>query len=338
MKAMDKIFLFQFAVLAALAPTARALADNFEFVALGDTAYCPEIDNDRYERLIELINAADPAFSIHVGDIGKTDKGACTEELRQTVLRQFGEFDHPLIYTPGDNEWTDCVYDADPLEQLDRLRAIFFNEPTSLGSKTLPVARQSDESDFEAYVENLRWEHDGVLFATLHVVGSHNGLDPGIAGSKVLASEAALLEYHERNRANLQWIERTFEAAAERGSKAVVVIFQADVYHPSVENSPAFRGVRRALARHAGAFPGQVLIINGDSHRFLIDKPLMTSRGPGGTQTHMNVTRLVVYGDPNVRAVKVTVDTDTPWVFGFEPLFEAGERRSEEEQLLCNAP
>ena len=31
--------------------------------------------------------------------------------------------------------------------------------------------------------------------------------------------------------------------------------------------------------------------------------------------------RLQVYGDPEVRAVRVTVDPDTPWVFGFEPLY-----------------
>jgi len=336
MKKTTSNLIVAFVLLVGIAPTTVVSAGSFEFVALGDTAYCPEVDTPRYERLIDMINAASPAFSIHVGDIGKTDKGACDEEVRQTARRQFNSFDQPLIYSPGDNEWADCVYDADPLQQLDRLRAMFFSESTSLGAQTLPVIRQSDESEFKEFVENLRWEWNDVLFSTVHVVGSHNGLDPGIGGAKVLASDAALAEYQTRNSANIEWIKRTFDVANQRGSKAVVVVFHADIYQAAAASSPAFRGIKQALAEHTKSFLGQVLFINGDSHKFLIDKPLITFSGPGNAQTHMNVTRLVVYGDPNVRAVTVTVDTDTPWVFGFQPLFETGEGRSSAEQKICD--
>jgi hypothetical protein len=33
--------------------------------------------------------------------------------------------------------------------------------------------------------------------------------------------------------------------------------------------------------------------------------------------------RLQVYGWPDMKAVRVTVDTTKPWVFGFEPLYAA---------------
>ncbi|MCZ6641374.1 MAG: hypothetical protein O7F71_07345, partial [Gammaproteobacteria bacterium] len=43
-------------------------AEKFDFVALGDTAYNLPDDIPDYEKLIEKINASNPAFSIHVGD------------------------------------------------------------------------------------------------------------------------------------------------------------------------------------------------------------------------------------------------------------------------------
>ena len=40
---------------------------------------------------------------------------------------------------------------------------------------------------------------------------------------------------------------------------------------------------------------------------------------------HPNVTRLQTYGWPDMKAVRVSVDTSKPWVFGFEPLYAADE-------------
>jgi len=44
-------------------------AASFSFVTLGDTAYNLPDDLPRYDQLIQRINAAEPAFTIHVGDI-----------------------------------------------------------------------------------------------------------------------------------------------------------------------------------------------------------------------------------------------------------------------------
>jgi hypothetical protein len=56
------------------------------------------------------------------------------------LLVQFNALPHPLIYTPGDNEWTDChegrnVAGLDPLERLAKLRTVFFQGERSLGQK-----------------------------------------------------------------------------------------------------------------------------------------------------------------------------------------------------------
>ena len=36
------------------------------------------------------------------------------------------------------------------------------------------------------------------------------------------------------------------------------------------------------------------------------------------------MTRLQVYGWPDMKAVRVSVDTAKPWVFGFEPVYSTG--------------
>jgi len=43
-----------------------AQAEQFHFVAIGDTAYNPNRDYPLYERLIGEINKSNPAFTVHV--------------------------------------------------------------------------------------------------------------------------------------------------------------------------------------------------------------------------------------------------------------------------------
>ena len=40
----------------------------------------------------------------------------------------------------------------------------------------LPLLPQSADAKFAKFVENARWEKSGVVFATLHIVGSNNNL------------------------------------------------------------------------------------------------------------------------------------------------------------------
>jgi hypothetical protein len=303
-----------------------ASAESFEFVALGDTAYCPEVDNPRYERLIERINAARPAFSIHVGDIGNPQTGSCTDDVVDTVAEQFSMFNHPLIYTPGDNEWTDCRGPFDPYERLETLRKRFFSEPLSLGSKPFPVVRQSDVSEHKQMVENLRWQWHDVQFATIHTPGGHNGL--------AIGTDQALLEFNTRNRANIDWIQRTFEIAKQDNARAVVLVFHVNMYRAIYNSSPGYAAMKRTLRRETANFNGQVLFINGDSHDFLIDKPHLSEGVP---REGFKVTRLVVDGSPWLRAVRITVDLDSPSVFGFIPLSMENEERTAAEYQLCRS-
>lgn len=337
-----------------------AVAAPFDFVALGDTAYNGEADYPAYSALIDRVNQARPAFTIHVGDVwGAT---ACQDADHRKILGFFNRFEQPLVYTPGDNDWTDCfdpqvlaawerieekraqpgdeerVADfkrlssrADrparwPLESLQRIRSLYFATADSLGRSTLALTRQPTVTPGHAQmVENARWAREGVLFATVHVVGSMNGLS--VANAE-LAAEAV-----RRNQANVVWIQQTFAEAKRSDAKAVVLAMQASFFErgPIRDQSTGrsvlggrsgpFGLLAAALQEGAAEFGKPVLLIHGDDHEFMIDRPFLTRTNDENATKGGNVTRLQVYGAPEIRAVRVGVDTSAPWVFSFSPLF-----------------
>ena len=339
--------------------TQAAKAEVFNFVALGDTAYSLPRDLPTYDALIQRINKAKPAFSIHVGDTW----GAmpCTEESHRYALGQFAKFDHPLVYTPGDNEWADCrkpevieayhryvggkatpqdlelllplrQFDnafasagyADPVGGLNMIRRLYFAKPESLGQRTMPLVRQTDVSPQTETAENTRWERGGVVFATVSVPGSGNGF--------ALNDEARVREAIARNRANVAWIKAAFADAKARNAKAVVLALQAGMFVDGRGGDFTGREIRGgsegpfywivyAIRDEAAKFGKPVLLINGDFHDLVIDRPFMVSQGEEKPPLYANITRLQVYGAPELRAVQVSVDTETPWVFSFQPLY-----------------
>jgi hypothetical protein len=123
------------------------------------------------------MDADDLSWVLHVGDIFDRP---CTDDQYRTALNRFNSLRHPVIYTPGDNEWTDCWLPGSggfaPRERLASLRKIFFGGPRqSLGGRRVPLQTQADRQEFREFVENVRWSHAGVVFATLHLIGSRNG-------------------------------------------------------------------------------------------------------------------------------------------------------------------
>jgi hypothetical protein len=298
-----------------LASLTAAQAAPFSFVALGDMPYALPTDYGRFEALIGTVNTRKPAFSIHVGDI-KSGSAPCTDEHMQKVLGEFGLFDGPLIYTPGDNEWTDCHREAagkyDPLERLGAVRKLFFTSSNSLGKVPMPLSRQPEQ------IENARWSQEGVVFATIHVVGSNNGLE---------RTPQSSAEYFTRNAANLAWIKSTFEAAKTSSAPAVVIAFQADLWYgaPITLTDTGLRDTLSTLAKESKAFGKPVLLIHGDSHTLIVDRPMTEA----GSRTNLNVpspiltnvTRLEVMGEAEIGAVEVLVDPSQPYPFTFRPIY-----------------
>jgi hypothetical protein len=145
---------------------------TFEIGLIGDTPYNVEQQRET-EVLFGELNSETLVFVVHIGDI-KSSGSPCTDEVFFREKKRFENSDHPLIYVPGDNEWTDChLTGYDPIERLERLREIFFVGEESLGEETIPLTRQSTD-----YPENVRWSHGGVTFLGLNVPGSNKVRGP----------------------------------------------------------------------------------------------------------------------------------------------------------------
>lgn len=305
-----------------------ASAEPFSFVALGDTTYAPPADNVLYEQLIAAINTAQPAFSIHVGDT--KGYGDCGRAFQETQRDFFHRFAGAVVYTPGNNEWADCWKanrgSADPTTILALMREVFWSKPASLGRAPLPLVRESDElPGFAEFAENARWTFGGATFATLNLAGTHNNQE--------LRVEKYWKEFQRREQANLAWIKASFAAARAAKHRAVVLAFHSNPFDEKLrhEGGP-FEPVVQAIAAESDAFDGQVLVVQGHNHAFLIDRPLTALDLDAPSVSRQNLTRLQVYGWPDMKAVRVTVDVSKPWVFGFEPVYSTGVSTSSNKE------
>ena len=200
------------------APAARSQALTFGLI--GDLAYNPA-EEPLLQNVFDDLNRNALAFVVHLGDLS-SPRYACTDEILTKRLGQFNASVHPLIFTPGDNDWTDChekqgVAGGDPLVRLAKVRSMFFVGERSLGKRTMALTRQSKSKDpaLAKFRENAMWEANGVTFATLHIVGSNNGLGRSADGDA---------EYAERNQANLAWLREAFAHAKSRNSRAIMII------------------------------------------------------------------------------------------------------------------
>ncbi|NBX55556.1 MAG: hypothetical protein EBQ82_03780 [Betaproteobacteria bacterium] len=286
---------------------AAAWAEAFDFVAIGDLPYGnPSVAYGPYRALIDQINREAPDFSVHVGDF-KSGSSPCSDAEFQAQLAHFARFKNGLIYTPGDNEWTDCHRPSngshDPVERLNKLRQIFFPSSQSLGQSSIQLLRQPSVHPQHAdHVENAFWMHKQVAFATVHIVGSNNNFET--------RSPPAVQEFFKRDAANVDWIKHAFTLAQERQAKALVFAFQADVFESKNqwEDFPAHSGFARSVGETLLPLAAQsrlpILIVHGDSHVFKFDQAFQWQKKP-----LPSVYRLVVPGAQDVRAVMVSVDT-----------------------------
>jgi hypothetical protein len=295
------------------------------YAVIGDMPY-GQGKLDSLPQLIALINA-DPAvqFVIHVGDIKAGSSSPCTDAYFATIKGLFDTFADPLVYTIGDNEWTDChVFSKNnglytPTERLQAIRTLFFPVPgQTLGLTPRAVFSQADDPDHSAFVENVWWSQSSVVFAALNITGSFNDLAPWsstplpwlVTPADMPANWASYPsqadEFAARAQADSDLIAQTFATATQRNARGVVLAFQADMWDPAeqVKNPATFNAGYDALVQQIGTLAAQfgrpVLLLEGDSHVWRVDTPF-TPGSPlfamhANTPVAPNVTRLVVDG------------------------------------------
>jgi hypothetical protein len=328
----------------------RDRGDAYAIGLWGDLPYS-DIQEVGVVNLIKDMNTQRLAFTVHDGDL-KQGNGlpVCDNALYGKALDYFNSLKAPAMFTPGDNDWTDCDRPGnggfDSLERLSYERAFLFADDHSFGQHTLRQRVQTEalclggtnaSPIYEGCVENRRWTVGGVMYATLNIQGSCNNL----CGVGFNAAE-----YEARNAANIAWMEATFEEAARRRSVAIMFISQGDPGFslfefdaplrdpatlaqtsgpsstPAAASFDGFQDFLVALRAKVIAFRKPVTYVHGDSHYFRIDKPLMD---PSGLVRLQNFTRVETFGDHaeggsnDVQWVKVLVDPGTPEVFAYQP-------------------
>lgn len=292
---------------------AEGSAESFEFALIGDLGYTLE-QEPLFDNVMADLNAVPSlAFVVHDGDLS-TPRFGCSDEFQAGRLSLFNSSVHPLIYTPGDNEWTDCWQERaggfDPLEKLARIRQVFFSDQFSLGQRTLTLTRQSETEDpaLSIYRENARWTQGEITFLTLHVTGSNNNLGVSHSGD---------VEYAARNAANVVWLREGFEHARENGSRGLVIIQQANPrFERAREDRTGFNDVLDALTEETIGFGKSVVLVHGDTHYFRVDKPLVN---PANGRRIESFTRVETFGQPDHHWVHVSVDYTDPNLFVFRP-------------------
>jgi hypothetical protein len=288
----------------ALEPAVPLPPNSFAFAVFGDGPYRPW-EVERYHRMIEDVNRSDVAWLIHIGDIFWYP---CSDAHYRQTLDDFNSIQHPVIYTPGDNEWADCggwiAGHHNALERLRFLRATFFARPgVTLGAHPMRVTSQAENPRYAQYVENVRWIRGGFVFATVHMLFADK------------AAESDTISVY-RSRAAIKWMDEAFAIAHRDSLSGVVIAMQGDPgldYHRHVPDS--FVNFINRLELRTQRFPGQVLLIHGDSHLQRFDQPLKDANG----QPYPNFWRLETFGSPNIGWVRVVVDSVAGKIIECEP-------------------
>ena len=299
--------------------------ESFSFAVIGDIPY-GDAQIANFPNVISQINAdRDVRLVMHAGDI-KSGSSQCSDTYFALIRSDFDLFADPLVYTPGDNEWTDCHRPNNggynPLERLAAVRALFFPHPgRTLGQRTMSVKAQSKLG----FPENVRFDRADVTFAALHVIGSNNSLVNWTGHTAPTVEQLA--EVQARTSADIRLIVETFAHAKEEHSNAVVLMLQADMFDPTVPNPQfadysAFHTIVQTIAAESASFAKPVVLFNGDSHVFTEDHPLAAGSSwlsfYGVTTLAPNLTRVTVDGSTGVNDwVKVTVDEDDPNVLSW---------------------
>ena len=289
-------------------PINAGSANPLTLAVIGDLPYSPA-QFQAFPSWVDEING-DPKVDavVHLGDI-KSGGTECSDSYYASILGFFESFKDPVVYTPGDNEWTDCHRPTngpyDPLERLAKLRQTFFADPgVTLGGRKQQVLAQS------GYPENVLWMQSKAVFSALHVVGSRNSLANWTGQAAPTAAQLA--EANARIAATIDRVDETFDVAEENGARGVVLMMQADTFFASNETDPAFSGILDRIEDRAAAFGGPVLLFQGDTHQFVLDQPF----------AGQNVTRIVVKGSsdppPGDEWLRLVVDPGSSQFFTWE--------------------
>ena len=134
----------------AIAHKPRTNTTHFDYAIglWGDLPYSAVQEDPGVPNLIADMNSQNLEFTVHDGDLkggnGPTANPPsvnCDDALYTRALGWFNSLDQPAMFTPGDNDWTDCDRPSNgsfnELERLQHEREVLFSTDRSFGKKTM---------------------------------------------------------------------------------------------------------------------------------------------------------------------------------------------------------
>lgn len=342
-------------------------AQHYELGLFGDVPY-GDTGRAQFPALVDSINSHKLAFTIFDGDTkngaepcyadphtttytATPEKAVATADhpdVYKLALQRFAQLQDPVVYTPGDNEWTDCHKAAEgggtynktthqidyvldgsgnpvdyakgnPVANLDLVRSTFFAHPgQTLGGQQKRVLTQGQLFDpahpsDAKYVENVMWEESKVMFVTINLPGGSNN-DSDVWYGAPTESAAQTQERTERTGADLRWLDAAFAQAKADGMEAVLIGAQADMWdtEKGAAHQAAYEPLVKSVADHTTALGKPVLMINGDSHVYRSDNPLSAADPVNFLHPGYDVAnfhRIVVHGSTfPMEWLRLTID------------------------------
>jgi hypothetical protein len=264
------------------------------------------------ERLKEAIDATDDKSTDFVVVTGiKANTEPCSDKLYQQRRTLIDDAKRPMVVLPAGSDWTECRNSAgrtNAIERLNRVRELFYGEPSSLGARKLALTRLSMSPRFRSYAENAHWSVGKVLYATVNLPANNN---------HYIMEAGRNSEYEDRLVANRFWLNRLFAIAKRDKLEAVVLFSEGDLkalsqptglralLRRAVPDNDGFAETRRQVLALAQKFQGKVLLV--DTARLAKGvKPAIEWRGNVG---HLST---------GATALEVAVDADAKTLFKVE--------------------
>ncbi len=293
------------------------------FSVVGDVPY-GNAALARFPELASSIEQSGASFVIHIGDI-KGGSASCSDEMLSSRVSIINAIKKPVVYIPGDNDWTDChrllAGRFNPLERLGFLRQQAFPVVgQSLGQPSMTVESQASIPGFEEFPEHQRWIKNNHAFITLHLLGSANGFES--FRGRTAEDDAEVVR---RINASIAWLKTSMELAAANNAASIVVAIHGNPLTLSDSRASRyqlhpFAGILTELKQQTNRFGKPVLLIHGDTHEYKFDQPF-TEDNAGAEIA--NLFRLEGIGDPAIGWVEVLADDNNPQVFSVTPHFIA---------------
>ena len=271
-------------------------SDSMKFISFSDN------QSKDIKSLISSINKRNPSLVVHLGDF-ETFPSLCTDSYMDQQYDLFNSLNAPVLFTPGDNDWLDCLDEGKGksynLKRLAKIRETFFSKNSTLGKKPSIVENQK----MRGYPENARLIKKNIAFISAHICGGNNNFDP--------FSEQNTLEYLQRNEANINWITESFERYKD--ANAFVVAIHANM-HINKKIPFLYEKLAFTLFELSNKYKRPVLLLHGDIHDFKAYQP-MKSQYP-----YLHVIQN--FGYPVLKAIEIDVNPSKKIPFNVTKIIE----------------